>query len=264
MKFTIVTISFNQAKYLRDCIESVLNQSYQNIEYIVVDAGSSDGSREIIESYGTRLKSIFEKDQGPADGLNKGFSVASGEIFCYLNSDDILLPFAIARAAIELRNGEMDVLHGNAVAINEDGSFIRRLYSDKFSLIRAAYGASILIQPSSFIRKSAFDQTNGFNISNRSNWDGELFVDLAVSGATFRRSPHFYSGYRIHSESITGSGSLLEKHKQYRERLYQKITGRQFIDRSRALGLYFHYSRKIFNFKDTIERLINGPVFGTK
>ena len=266
MKVSIVTISFNQAHFLRECIESVLSQKSNQfeLEYIVVDPGSTDESRDIIESYGTRLRPIFEKDQGPADGLNKGFSAASGDIFCYLNSDDIFLPQAIERAARELQEGKMDILHGNAIAIDENGNTIRRLYTDKFNLIRAAYGASILIQPSSFIRRAAFNKTSGFNINNRSNWDGELFVDLATSGATFCRSPNFYSGYRIHSGSITGSGSLLEKHKQYRERLYHKITGREFVDRSNLLGVYFHYSRKILNFRDTFERLKHGPVFGIR
>lgn len=266
MKISVVTISFNQAQYLRECIESVLSQKGDQfeLEYIVVDPGSTDGSRDIIASYGTRLKPVLEKDQGPADGLNKGFAAASGDIVCYLNSDDILLPYAIELAASELQGGKMDVLHGNAIAIDEHGNTIRRLYTDKFSLIRAAYGASILIQPSSFIRRSAFNKTNGFNTKNRSNWDGELFVDLATSGATFGRSSHFYSGYRIHSESITGSGAHFEKHKQYEDRLYHKITGRESIDRSRALGWYFRYSRKILNFRDTLERLKHGPVFGTR
>ena len=94
MKISVVTISFNQAKYLRQCIDSVLNQNYQNIEYIIVDPGSTDGSRQIIESYGDRVIKIFEKDAGPADGLNMGFSRATGDIFYFINSDDYVLPGA--------------------------------------------------------------------------------------------------------------------------------------------------------------------------
>ena len=89
MKFSVVTVSFNQRQYLEEALTSVLEQDYPAIEYIVVDPGSTDGSRELIESFRDRLASIvFEADQGAADGLNKGFQRASGDIFGFLNSDD--------------------------------------------------------------------------------------------------------------------------------------------------------------------------------
>ena len=110
MKFSIVTVSFNQRQYLEEALASVLGQDYPAIEYIVVDPGSTDGSRELIESFRDRLASmIFEPDQGAADGLNKGFQQASGDIFAFLNSDDVLLPGAMksgkpgVRAEPELR-----------------------------------------------------------------------------------------------------------------------------------------------------------------
>jgi glycosyltransferase involved in cell wall biosynthesis len=95
MKFSIVTISYNQGKYLRECIESVLNQQEDaDIEYIVVDPGSIDESKEIINSYKQIIK-VFELDKGPADGLNKGFQLATGDYFGFINADDYLLPGAI-------------------------------------------------------------------------------------------------------------------------------------------------------------------------
>ena len=95
MKISIVTISYNQEKYLRECIESILNQKDCELEYIVVDPGSTDGSRELIESYGDRILHVFERDNGPADGLNKGFAKATGDIYGFINSDDYLLPQAL-------------------------------------------------------------------------------------------------------------------------------------------------------------------------
>jgi len=93
MKFSIVTISYNQAQFLEKAILSVLNQEGVGLEYIVVDPGSTDGSREIIERYRDRFGHVvFEKDHGPADGLNKGFQYATGDVYGYLNSDDVLLP----------------------------------------------------------------------------------------------------------------------------------------------------------------------------
>ena len=86
MKISVVTISYNQAGYLKQCIDSVLNQDYPDIEYIIVDPGSTDGSREIIESYGDRVIKIFEPDTGPANGLNKGFHRATGDIFYFIKA----------------------------------------------------------------------------------------------------------------------------------------------------------------------------------
>ena len=92
MRVSIVTISFNQAPYLERALQSVLTQSYPDVEYIVVDPGSSDGSREIIERYRSRLAGVvLEPDNGPADGLNREFAQASGEVFGHPNPDDVLL-----------------------------------------------------------------------------------------------------------------------------------------------------------------------------
>ena len=91
--FSIVTISYNQATFLDSCIKSVLSQSFKNFEYIIQDPGSNDGSRKILNSYkntDSRLKVFFEDDYSPGDGLNKGFSKASGKYFLFLNSDDEL------------------------------------------------------------------------------------------------------------------------------------------------------------------------------
>lgn len=100
MKFSIVTISFNQREFLERTINSVIGQDGVEIEYIIVDPGSTDGSRDIIERYRPYFAHvILEKDAGPADGLNKGFAVATGEIYGYLNSDDMFEPGALATVA---------------------------------------------------------------------------------------------------------------------------------------------------------------------
>jgi len=103
-RVSIVTISFNQAQYLERAIRSVLEQDYPEIEYIVVDPGSTDGSRDVIEHYRSRIsKVIFEPDTGPANGLNKGFAAASGEIFGCMNADDAYLPGAVTKAVAAFR-----------------------------------------------------------------------------------------------------------------------------------------------------------------
>src|ERR1700744_4255154 len=100
LKFSVVTISFNQRQYLEEALRSVLTQEYPAIEYILVDPGSTDGSRELIEGFAGELdRVVFEPDQAAADGLNNGFQHASGDIFGFLNSDDVLLPGAMRSVA---------------------------------------------------------------------------------------------------------------------------------------------------------------------
>ena len=228
MKFSIVTISFNQAEFLEQTIQSVLDQRLKDLEYIIVDPGSTDGSREIIERYRPHFaRVILEPDKGAADGLNKGFACATGQLFGFLNSDDVLFPGALTAATDYLRaNPQLDVVSGDCQIIDAEGRYLRKCYSDRFSLVHYAYGSSILIQPSTFFRAEAYRRTRGFNVENRSNWDGELFVDMARTGARFGRTRQVWSRYRVHERSITGTGRLDARIAAYRERMFRDIMGR--------------------------------------
>jgi glycosyltransferase involved in cell wall biosynthesis len=264
MKISVVTISYNQAQFLKSCIDSVLNQSYGNFEYIVVDPGSSDGSRDIINSYGDKIKRIYEKDEGPADGLNSGFSVATGEIFYYLNSDDVVLPGAFDRI-VELFNkyNNIDVLYGNAYVTNESGAIVRKCYSDNFSLQGVAYGSSVVIQPSTFIKKHIFKKVNGFNIKNKSNWDGELLIDMAIAGAGFKKVDDFFSEYRVHGMGITGSGRLADQHRVYAKNMFKKIKNREQNAYDEYIQYIYRFYKHVRNPSALIERLKKGPIFSS-
>jgi glycosyltransferase involved in cell wall biosynthesis len=263
MKVSIVTISFNQVRFVEEALRSVVEQDHDDIEYIVVDPGSTDGSRDIIERNRTRLSTvILEPDTGPADGLNKGFSAAHGEIFGFLNSDDILERGALSSVSRYFdANPDVDVISGHSWVIDADGKPLRRFYSDRYSLWMAAYGASILSQPSTFFRAEAFRGTGGFNADNRSNWDGELFVDMALAGMRFALVPEFWSRYRVHDAGITGSGKLHDLHQAHRMRMFRKIKRRELRPFDRLLGAGARYARKILNPHDTMERLRHGPVY---
>lgn len=263
MKFTIVTISFNQARFLERAIRSVLDQDYPDLEYIVVDPGSTDGSRDIIERNRDRIdKIIFEVDNGPADGLNKGFSQATGEIFGFLNSDDALLPGALTEVERAFRRHfEVDVISGHGIVVDENGKEIRRIYSDHFNKMMAAYGACILVQPSTFFRSQMFSSVGGFNIDNRSNWDGELFMDMSLHRARFKTIPRILSEFRIHSDSITGSARLHKLHALHRARMFNKVFSRPQTRSDRVRGIVLTYVRKLLNPMDTIDRILRGPIF---
>lgn len=265
MKISIVTISFNQVEFLKQCIDSVLNQNYTDIEYIIVDPGSTDGSREMIESYGERIIKIFERDAGPADGLNKGFDRATGHIYCYLNSDDTFCPGTLASVANNFKKFPCaDVLYGHGYVIDEQHQQLRKCYSDRFSLKAAAYGSAVIIQPSTFFRAEAFKSVGGFNKDNRSNWDGELFIDMAIHGFKTHRINEFYSNYRVHTGSITGSGRLESLHREHSERMFKKITGRDKKIYDRYLALAYRGLKHFIHPYATLERLRFGPIFATR
>jgi glycosyltransferase involved in cell wall biosynthesis len=228
MKFSIVTISLNQGQYLEEALTSVLMQDGIDLEYIVVDPGSTDGSRELIERYADRVAHIvFEPDQGAADGLNRGFQRATGEIFGFLNSDDALLPGALrkVRRFFE-QNSDCDIVMGSGFMVNAQGKRIRRIRSAGFTIDRYFYGATTWLQQSTFFRRKVFESAGGFNISNRSCWDGELVMDMILRGAKVMYLEEDLSLFRVHPHSITGSKRHKEMMRADTDRMFARAVGR--------------------------------------
>lgn len=265
MKISVVTISYNQREFLSACIDSVASQEGP-WEHIVVDPGSTDGSRDLIEERRSHFSDVLlDPDRGPADGLNKGFARASGDVFYYLNSDDVVLPgaFAAARRFLAARP-DVDVVSGHGVIIDESGRQMRKVFSDPISRHRLAYGGGILIQPATFIRRAAFERAGGFNIENRSNWDGELVVDLFLSGAKFAVCNEVWAGYRIHGESITATGKLNEKIRAWGRRRYQKVMGSEIGSSAEIYRLLYQVERAVRHPEALLARLRNVRVYGAR
>jgi len=228
MKVSIVTLSFNQADWLERAMRSVLEQDYADIEYIVVDPGSTDGSRDIIARYRDRIATYIDApDQGPPDGLNKGFAAATGDIYAYLNADDELLPGAVAEAVAAFeRHPDAGVVVGHGFITDGAGNVIRRFRSARFSPWRFVYGAGVVMQQSTFFRASAYAKTNGFNIENRTSWDAELLLDMALVGVRVRVVDGYWSLFAIHAESISGSQRLAEESARNHARYFRRVIGR--------------------------------------
>ena len=233
MKLSIVTISYNQGEFLEKAIQSVLCQKDYGVdlEYIVVDPGSTDGSREIISKYKSQIdKVIFDKDSGPADGLNKGFSVAEGSIYGYLNADDEYLPGCLSEVLkLFSKYPNIDVMSGHGFVIDEKDNILHRCFSNKFKLKSYLYGNCVVVQQSTFFKSSIFNTIGGFKIDNKVSWDGELMVDMALANARFKRVSKYWSNFRVYSNSISGSGLFLEKSKE-RRKLLTKRTDKKIKD----------------------------------
>jgi len=223
---SIVTISYNKGPYLEECLRSVLDQDCPGVQYIVVDAGSTDGSREKIGRYRDRIDTVIEeRDDGPADGLNKGFAAARADIYGYLNADDRYVPGAL-RYVVEYfeAHSQVDVLCG-AIRIIDDESRIspRKRTSDRFNLADYAAGICTIGQQATFFRRSIFERAGRFNTANRIAWDGELLVDMALAGARFEAVRKVLGDFRVYGGSITGSQTYRERLAQYHGDLRRKL-----------------------------------------
>jgi glycosyltransferase involved in cell wall biosynthesis len=223
---SIVTISYNKGPYLEECLRSVIGQDCSAVEYVVVDAGSNDGSRDILHRYRERVAMLIEEpDDGPADGLNKGFAATRAPILGYLNADDRYAPGAL-RYVVDYfaSHPDVDVLCGAIRIIDDHGRVSpRKRTSDRFDLADYAAGICTIGQQATFFRRPAFERAGRFNAANRIAWDGELLVDMALSGARFGTVRKVLGDFRIYGGSITGSQTYRERLAQYHADLRAKL-----------------------------------------
>jgi hypothetical protein len=180
---SIITPSYNQAAYLEQTIQSVLGQAYTNLEYILVDGASDDGSLEIIQRYADRLAWwVSEPDKGQADAINKGLAHAHGEIVAWLNSDDLYLPGAVEAAVAAFgADPEVVLVYGNMLAVDAQGQTTNRLTYRQLSL-EDLLCFQIIGQPAVFIRRAALEKAGGLDTSFHFLLDHHLWIRLAALG----------------------------------------------------------------------------------
>jgi glycosyltransferase involved in cell wall biosynthesis len=198
---SIITPSFNQARFIEETIHSVLIQDYPNIEYIIVDGGSTDGSPAIIQKYADRLAWwVSEKDKGHADALNKGFAHANGDILAWLNSDDTYYPGAVSDAMAYLSaNPEVGMVYADADLTDEDGRVIGRFSSRQTDYRRLLRGSVHIPQATTFFRASLWRQVGPLDLSLFFAFDYNLWVQLAKV-SRLQYLPHLWATFRLHSE----------------------------------------------------------------
>ena len=223
MRVSIVTPSFNQAPFLEQTILSVLNQTHPDVEYMVLDAGSTDGSREIIEKYKDKLAYWHSKpDRGFADAINQGWNKATGEILCYLNSDDLLHEDAIA-SVVQLfqQNPKSDLIYGDSEQIDPSGKPLGLVKSVPFE-IAAVFKTwqDPIRQPSAFLKRALFQKFGGLDESFQFCADFEYFVRISID-AKFLYVPVVFSSMRAHPNAK----SMAQQDVQAREliRMYEKF-----------------------------------------
>lgn len=206
---TVVTPSFNQARFLERTILSVLGQDYPALEYLIVDGGSTDGSVPIIRKYGGCLQEwCSEPDGGQSDAIAKGFSRSTGEVLCWLNSDDILLPGALQSVGeFFTQHPEAEVVNGAAYSIDEYDRPIRDFRRCTYTWgVRASanrmrfYGQDGVYQPATFWRRGAYSAVGGLSGDLAFAMDRDLFVRLAAR-QPFHVIRRYLACFRLHGSS---------------------------------------------------------------
>lgn len=199
---SIVTPTLNMARYLPEAAISVLTQDYPNIEYIVMDGGSSDGTAEILESFGNRLRYVIGQDNGAADAINRGFQLSRGSILGWLSADDRYCPGAIRRAVDALSAAsEACAVYGEADWIDAAGKILGPYPTRPPGPQNLAQDCCIC-QPACFFRRSAFEALGGLDTSLKSAFDYDLWIRMAQKHK-FARVEATLAVSRMHSTNKT-------------------------------------------------------------
>ena len=249
---SIVTPSFQQGQFIGRTIRSVLEQGYPQLEYIVQDSCSDDETAEVVSGFESpQLKFYSEKDRGQADAINLGFLKSSGEIMCYLNSDDVLMPGTLARVGAFFKNHpDVEVIYGNRLIINEHDLLVGRwvLPGHDATLLRHV---DYVPQETLFWRRSLWARAGGFvddKLAFALDWDLLLrFVDV---DAKFSHLPDFLGAFMVHEAQKTSSHYAqvgVKEMRQMRSRYAPSLYSRLFMPFRHMCFLLKHiyFDRKI-------------------
>jgi len=211
---SIVTPSYNQAQFIRATIDSVLSQDYSNLEYFVMDGGSTDDTVKILKSYSNKIKWESVKDAGQADAINKGLRMAKGEVMAYLNSDDVYLPGTLKRVGEYYARTQADWITGDCLTIDEAGkpsknnwliSSYKRFLMALYSPLTLRIADSMLPQPSTFWSQKAYKKVGDFDIKYHYALDYDYWLRMSKYF-----TPHDLkvplSGFRIQQDSKSQTG----------------------------------------------------------
>lgn len=210
LTLSVVTPSYNTGKYLGAAIQSVLDQDWPGVEYIVMDGGSTDGSVDVLRGFGDRIRWVSQKDSGQSNAINQGFARTTGQVLSWLNSDDAYTPGAF-RTAMEFlaANPDVAMVYGDADYITPDGRYIAPcVHVEPYSARRLFHYSDIIVQPATFFRRSAFEEVGGIDESIHWAMDYDLWLRLAAEGYKIAYLPKLLAHFRWLKDNKTATGSF--------------------------------------------------------
>ncbi|MBI2685132.1 MAG: glycosyltransferase [Acidobacteria bacterium] len=209
----IVTPAYNMAQFLEEAITSVLSQDYPNLDYVVMDAGSKDGTIDILRKYEGKLRWVSERDNGQADAINKGWHALTGDIFAFLNADDTYLPNALATIAGHFkRNPGVGMIYGEAYHVDVNGEILDRYPTQPFDF-QSLNNQCYVCQPAAFLLHEAYANAGMMNVNMHYALDYELWIRVARQYGV-KKIDEYLATSRMHKDNKTLSS---------RRKVYQEI-----------------------------------------
>ncbi len=237
---TVVTPSYNQARFIEETIRTVLLQGYPRLEYIVMDGGSTDGSAEIIRRYAPWISHwTSERDAGQSDAINKGFRMANGEIIAWLNSDDTYHPNALREAARAFAaNPACGMIYGACDIINEDGSLYRRYPSRSFDLKILINTWNFVPQPATFFRRDVYRRVGEVDMDLHYSMDRDLWIRLGRAAGAVKIEPllaniRYYDDCKTAAISRAGRRERLMICRRYGGTVFSRVYRQYAMDELR-------------------------------
>jgi len=218
MKISIITSVYNNQKTIKDAIESVLEQTYENVEYIIVDGGSSDDTISIVKSYGDKIsKFVSEKDKGIYDGLNKGVKHATGDVVAFLHSDDIYATPTILENVVKAFQSDQnfDGIYGDLVYTPKDDTIkvLRYWKSRDFDETLLAKGW-MPAHPTLFLKREVYEKYGGFDLSFKIAGDYDFMLRVLSAGIKVKYIPEVLYKMRVGGESNKSLKNIILKSKE--------------------------------------------------
>lgn len=244
-RISIIMPSFNQAAFIEEAIQSVLAQKYSNPEFMILDGGSTDGSKKIIKRYSENLAYWHSRpDNGQTDALIQGFERATGELMGWVNSDDVLLPGCLFQIAQAYKKRDAGLFGGNYVLIDTKGIITRCRRHPRNPEWFAQFGLFLVNQPGSFFKRQDYEAVGGLHLDLHYVMDTDLYVRMMLNGTKFAYVDAYLAGFRIHSSAKTVSQSrqAQEEGKRARELYWPKK-----VSRSRTIGKVTYYTFQTIN-----------------
>ena len=255
-KISIITPSFNQGQYIEQTIDSVLSQNYPNLEYIIIDGGSTDNTVEIIKKYEKYLKYwVSEPDKGQSHAINKGFKMATGDIIAWLNSDDYYLPEAFEFVAKKFeQNPNIDIIYGDVINFTDK----KELYYKVKEFESLDFLSRISIhQPGVFWRRKLLDEVGLLDETLHYAMDYDLWMRLFFNYKSMKINKPF-AKFRMHENSKT-SANPPEMYLDYRKvisRFFNSVGQTNTLNRLKQLKIYDNSKNIKYNLYDINSSII--------
>jgi glycosyltransferase involved in cell wall biosynthesis len=219
---SIITPAYNSAQFLRETIESVINQDYPHIEHIIIDGSSSDGTLDILKSY-PNIKWISEPDRGQSQAINKGFTMAHGDILGWINADDTYEPDAVS-AAVQtfITNPNADLVYSDMRIITQEGATIRIAKSMPFVLDQLL-SLNFIRQSTVFIRSRVIQEIGGVNENLHYCMDREFWLRIGTKYTYYYQPGHIAANFRVHPKAKS-SGDVSRFHAEWMRVMEDALT----------------------------------------